>query len=450
VKRSLSIRTRITLGSAAVALIVIIVAVIGIRINAEATLHSSDVTLATTDLASFQRDLQDNGGVHVDAPGAGVLVLIREPDGRIAADTLPDEVREKVQDMRPTSTTFSAAEDGSPYVVVARTVTTNQGKWGLWAARSTASSRLVLAKLDAALSIGGVIALVLFGGASWLLATFALRPVTAMRRRAESLSGTGENERLPIGTARDELSALATTLNDFLDRVHDGTLREKRMVSDAAHEIRTPLAALRTQLELAHDDFGDPAALEAEIIGAEQSVARLTALANDLLELSRLEAEPGESQYASTPSLIDEAMGSIDRARMFALPNDVDVSFALGDLDDAASYRLEPRSFARILDNLLTNAVNAVDKSGSVELGLDLRGDDLEVTVSDNGPGIPDSFLPRAFDRFTRPDDSRTATAGGSGLGLALVRLIAETAGGVASLENTGHGLTATVRLPKM
>jgi signal transduction histidine kinase len=433
-----------------VALIVIIVAVIGIRINAEGTLHSSDVTLATTDLASFQKDLQDNGGVHVDTPGAGILVLIREPDGRIAADTLPDEVREKVEHMRPTSTTFSAAEDGSPYVVVARTVTTNQGKWGLWAARSTASSRLVLAKLDASLSIGGMIALLLFGGASWLLATFALRPVTAMRRRAESLSGTGEHERLPIGTARDELSALATTLNDFLDRVHDGTLREKRMVSDAAHEIRTPLAALRTQLELAHDDFGDPAALESEIIGAEQSVARLTALANDLLELSRLEAEPGESQYATTASLVDEAMGSIDRARMLALPKDVDVSFALGDLDDAASYRLDPRSFARILDNLLTNAVNAVDKSGTVELGLELRGDDLEVTVSDNGPGIPESFLPRAFDRFTRPDDSRTTTAGGSGLGLALVRLIAETAGGVASLANTGHGLTATVRLPKM
>jgi signal transduction histidine kinase len=239
-------------------------------------------------------------------------------------------------------------------------------------------------------------------------------------------------------------------LNDFLDRVHDGTLREKRMVSDAAHEIRTPLAALRTQLELAHDDFGDPAALEAEIIGAEQSVARLTALANDLLELSRLEAEPGETLYATTPSLIDEAMGSIDRARMLAQPNAVEVSFALGDLDDAASYRIEPRSFARILDNLLTNAVNAVDKSGTVDLRLDLHGDDLEVAVSDNGPGIPESFLPRAFDRFTRPDDSRTTTAGGSGLGLALVRLIAETAGGIASLTNTGHGLTATVRLPKM
>jgi two-component system OmpR family sensor kinase len=450
VRRSLSIRTRITLGSAAVALIVIIVAVVGIRLNAEATLHSSDVTLATTDLASFQKDLQQNGGVHVDTPGAGILVLVRQPSGRVAADTLPDEVRDKVERMHPSNTTFSATEDGSPYVVVARTVTTNQGKWGLWAARSTASSRLVLAKLDASLLIGGALALLLFVGASWLLATFALRPVTAMRRRAESLSGTREDERLPIGTAHDELSALATTLNAFLDRVHDGTLREKRMVSDAAHELRTPLAALRTQLELAHDDFGDPIALQAEIVGAEQSVARLTALANDLLELSRLEAEPGETLHATTQLLIDEAMGSIDRARMLALPKDVDVSFVLGDLDDAASYRLEPRSFARILDNLLTNAVNAVDKSGTVELGLDRHGNNLEITVTDNGPGIAESFLPRAFDRFTRPDDSRTTTAGGSGLGLALVRLITETAGGTASLTNTGHGLAATVRLPKM
>jgi two-component system, OmpR family, sensor kinase len=450
VRRSLSIRTRITLGSAAVALIVIVVAIIGIRLNAESTLHSSDVTLATTDLASFEKDLQENGGVHVDAPGAGILVLVRDPQGRAAADTLPDEVRSKVERMRPSGNTFSAAEDGSPYVVVARTVTTAQGKWGLWAARSTASSRLVLAKLDASLVIGGTLALLLLAGASWLLATFALRPVTAMRRRAESLSGTGENERLPIGTAHDELSALATTLNDFLDRVHDGTLREKRMVSDAAHELRTPLAALRTQLELAHDDFGDPFALEGEIIGAEQSVARLTALANDLLEISRLEAEPGDALNAGAPVLIDEAMGSVDRARMLALAKDVDVSFVMGDLDATATYRLEPSSFARIVDNLLANAVNAVDKTGSVELGLEQEDDALQIVVRDNGPGIPESFLPRAFDRFTRADDARTTSSGGSGLGLALVRLIAETAGGTAHLANTGAGTLATVRLPKM
>jgi two-component system OmpR family sensor kinase len=100
-KRSFSIRTRITLGSAAVAIVVIGIAIVGIRINAESTLHSSDVTLATTDLASFQKDLTENGGVHVDTPGAGILVLVRDQDGRVAVNTLPDEVTETVGNKQP-------------------------------------------------------------------------------------------------------------------------------------------------------------------------------------------------------------------------------------------------------------------------------------------------------------------------------------------------------------
>ncbi|HEY4268754.1 MAG TPA: HAMP domain-containing sensor histidine kinase [Galbitalea sp.] len=448
--RSLSIRTRITLGSAAVALVVIVIAIFGIRINAESTLHSSDLTLATTDLASFQKDLAENGGAHVDAPGAGILVLIRDPHGRVAVSTLPDEVRRAVESKPPSHETFSAAEDGSPYVVVARTVSTRSGTWALWAARSTASSRLVLAKLDAALIVGGLLALIAFSAASWLLTSVALRPVTAMRRRAQSLSGTGENERLPVGSAGDELAGLAATLNDFLDRVHDGTLRERRMVSDAAHELRTPLAALRTQLELAHDDFGNADALANEIIGAENSVARLTALANGLLELSRLEGEDVAAGQSTTSELIDETMGSVDRARMLALAKQVDVAFAADDLDDRATYPIEPDAFARILDNLLSNAVNAVGVAGSVELSLRNVGSDLELAVRDDGPGVPEGFLPKAFDRFSRPDESRTASQGGSGLGLALVRAIAESAGGTAAISNGPIGASATVRIPKM
>ena len=449
-RRSLSIRTRITVGSAAVAIVIIVIAILGIRINAESTLHSSDVTLATTDLASFQRDLADNGGVHVDAPGAGILVLIRDPRGAIAVNTLPDEVEHAVDTRRPSNATFSAAEDGSPYVVVSRTVTTKSGTWGLWAARSTASSRLVLAKLDASLIVGGLLALLVLTGASWLLATFALRPVTAMRRRAETLSGASDEERLPVGSAQDELAALATTLNDFLDRVHDGSLRERRMVSDAAHELRTPLAALRTQLELAHDDFGDAEALAHEIEGAENSVARLTALANGLLELSRLEGEQSTGGSATMNELVDEAMGSVDRARMLALAKQVDVTFVADDLDIGARYPVEPTEFARLLDNLLSNGVSAVGPRGSVELALSDSEGVLEIAVSDDGPGVPEEFLPKAFDRFSRPDESRTAAQGGSGLGLALVRAIAESAGGTAQLRNQATGATATVRIPKM
>jgi two-component system, OmpR family, sensor kinase len=449
-RRSLSIRTRITLGSAAVAVVVVGIAIAGIRINAESTLHSADVTLATTDLASFQKDLSENGGTHVDTPGAGILVLIRNPQGQVEVNTLPDEVTRAVESKKPSDDTFSAAEDGSPYVVVARTLSTKDGTWGLWAARSTASSRLALAKFDAALLVGGLIALVAFAGASWLLATFALRPVTAMRRRAQTLSGASENERLPVGSAGDELSALATTLNDFLERVHNGTLRERRMVSDAAHELRTPLAALRTQLELAHDDFGDADALEKEIIGAENSVARLTALANGLLELSRLEGETATPGHATTSELLDETMGSVDRARMLALAKHVDVAFVADDLDDAASYSVEPSAFAQVLDNLLSNAVNAVGDSGSVEVSLKGNADELEVVVRDDGPGVPQGFLPKAFDRFSRPDESRTASRGGSGLGLALVRAIVESAGGTAQLANGSTGAVATARFPKM
>jgi two-component system OmpR family sensor kinase len=271
-----------------------------------------------------------------------------------------------------------------------------------------------------------------------------------MRRRAQTLSGTGENERLPVGSAGDELSALATTLNDFLNRVHDGTLRERRMVSDAAHELRTPLAALRTQLELAHDDFGDADALAREIIGAENSVARLTALANGLLELSRLEGETVALGHATTSELLDETMGSVDRARMLALAKHVDVAFATNDLDDSATYPIESSAFARLLDNLLSNAVNAVGDSGSVELSLRDVAGELEIAVRDDGPGIPEGFLPKAFDRFSRPDESRTASRGGSGLGLALVRAIAESAGGTAQLANEVQGAVAIVRIPKM
>jgi two-component system, OmpR family, sensor kinase len=449
-KRSLSIRTRITVGSSAVAIVIIVIAILGIRLNAESTLHSSDVTLATTDLASFQRDLADNGGVHVDAPGAGILVLIRDPRGDIAVNTLPDEVEHAVETRKPSHTTFSALEDDSPYVVVSRTVVTKSGTWGLWAARSTASSRLVLAKLDTSLVVGGLLALLVLTGASWLLATFALRPVTAMRQRAETLSGVGDDERLPVGSAHDELAALATTLNDFLDRVHDGTLRERRMVSDAAHELRTPLAALRTQLELAHDDFGDAEALAREIEGAESSVARLTALANGLLELSRLEGDQSTGGSATMNDLLDEAMGSVDRARMLALAKQVDVTFAADDLDVDARYPVEPTEFARLLDNLLSNGVSAAHSRGSVELTLSDREGVLEIGVSDDGPGVPEDFLPKAFDRFSRPDESRTAAQGGSGLGLALVRAIAESAGGTAQLRNQATGATATVRIPKM
>ena len=222
------------------------------------------------------------------------------------------------------------------------------------------------------------------------------------------------------------------------------------MVSDAAHELRTPLAVLKTQLELAHHDFGDADALERQVGAAEVSVDRLASLASNLLELSRIESHEAAVSTSTATALTDEFMGSVDRARMLALNRSVAVDFTLSPVDDSAEFRIGAQAFGRLVDNLFSNAINAVDDAGAVRATLTQGKGRLLLTVSDDGPGMPDDFVPVAFERFTRPDASRATTTGGSGLGLALVRALAREAGGEVSAENTHPGLRMSVFLPKM
>ena len=448
--RRLSIRARITIGSVLVAIVVTGIAALAVRANVESIIDASNLSLAKTDLSSFEKDIVANPDEHIDQPSAGMLVFVRNPAGSVAVDTMPHDIHEILEHRGAGQEEFSAKADDVSYVVVGETVTTSRGTWSLWAARSVASSDLALDGLSRSLLIGSVLVLIAFGLASWLLATFALRPVGAMRRRAEGLGGLDAGELLPVGPADDEIAALAKTLNAFLERVRRSTEREKQMVSDAAHELRTPLAALRTQLELAHDSFGDADALALEIEEAETSIARLSSLATGLLELSRIEGGSAVAAVSTSDQLVSEAMGSIDRARMLALAKEVEVGFDTTELDARARYALDPDAFARMLDNLLSNAVAAVDRGGAVALTIREVDQDLEIEVLDDGPGVPPVFLPLAFDRFSRPDESRTADAGGSGLGLALVQAIARAAGGSAALINAERGLVARIRIPKM
>ena len=446
----LSIRARITIGSVLAAAVLLSVGLWLVREQVNSILTNTNAVLAEGDLTSFETDILANPDEPVDDPGTGVLVFVRGPDGREQVDTLPRFLHGTIEHRDAADEQFTIEHDGTTYVVVGRVVSTSSGDWGLWAARSEASSTLALASLDRLLAIGGLILLACFGIASWLLASAALRPVRLMRERAETLGAESRDGGLPVGAARDELAALATTLNDFIQRVRASASREKRMVSDAAHELRTPLAALRTQLELAHDDFGDADALAAQVTAAEASVGRLSSLATNLLELSRLESSESPRGSGSTSELVDELMGCIDRARMLGLAKQADVGFELRNTDRDKPYGVDPQSFGRIAENLLANAVAAIPLRGSVTATLEQTPSDLILTVADTGPGMDEEFIPRAFERFTRPDDSRTATTGGSGLGLALVRAIATAAGGTATLANSHPGLTVTVTLPTM
>ncbi|MBC7589597.1 MAG: HAMP domain-containing histidine kinase [Salinibacterium sp.] len=443
----LSIRSRITLGSIVVAAVLLLIALVVVQAQVATTLSAADVTLAQSDLESFQKDIIANPREKVDDPGTGVLVYLRDPESAVQVNTLPHNIAEYVASRTANDEQFTMTDDeGRAFVVVGRSVSTDSGIWALWSARSTSTSELAIQGLDRVLVVGVVVLLVGFGIASWVLATAALRPVAAMRRQAEAMPPDGQ---LPVPRTRDELSELATTLNRFLAQVQNSSAREKQMVSDAAHELRTPLAALKIQLELAHHDHGDAAALARQLDAAETSVDRLTSLASNLLELSRLEAHEN-SPASALPELVDEFTGSVDRVRSLAVTKGITIDFDLIIADEASRYGMDAQAFGRLADNLFSNAVNALPPEGTVTGTLEQLTDTLVLRVADDGPGMPDDFLPLAFERFTRPDSSRTTATGGSGLGLALVQALARKAGGEAAVENTHPGLAVTVTLPNM
>ena len=450
--RRLTIRARITIGSVLVAAVIFAIAMMAAHAQVVSILLAADAALARADLDSYAIEVVANPSGLVDDSGKGLLVSIRDPSGQVKLDTMPHDIRRFVEHRAGRNEKFSSGEDGTSFVVVGRLVKTTTGEWSLWAARSTASSLLAMQSLDVAFILGGIVLLVAFGFASWLLASAALGPVRRMRQRAESL-GMDSTSVLPVAEAKDELSELATTLNAFLGRVRASSAREKQVVSDAAHELRTPLSALKTQLELAHDDFDDAAALAAQVIAAERSVDRLSSLATNLLELSRLDGQAVPVLPSFAEDLVSELMGSIDRARLIGLANDAEVGFTVSlvsPVDARARFAISAENFARLADNLLANSVAVIPPGGSVDADLTEEPRKIVLRVTDSGPGMDETFLPHAFDRFSRPDDSRTASTGGSGLGLALVRAIATAANGTVHLQNTGSGLVATVSIPKM
>ena len=445
----LTIRARITIGSLVIAAVIFAIALAAGHAQVVSILAASDTTLAGADLDSYATEVIANPRGLVDDSGKGLLVFVRDPAGAVKLDTLPHDIRQDVVHRPGSNETFTSGEDGAAFVVVGRLVHTNTGEWSLWAARSTAARGIALESLDRAFVIGGIVLLAAFGFASWLLVAAALGPVRRMRHNAESL-GMDSTAVLPVGQAKDELSELATTLNAFLARVRASSAREKQVVSDAAHELRTPLSALKTQLELAHDDFSDAPALAAQVIAAEKSVARLSSLATNMLELSRLDAQAVPVRPSSADQLVSELMGSVDRARMIGLASGAEVGFTASGADFGARFAISPESFARLSDNLLANSVAAISPGGSVDADLSAVPQGIVLRISDSGPGMDEAFLPHAFDRFSRPDDSRAASTGGGGLGLALVQAIVTAAQGTIQLQNTAHGLVVTVSIPKM
>jgi len=289
-----------------------------------------------------------------------------------------------------------------------------------------------------------------FTGAIWLVTGSTLRPIGALRRGAARVTETGVPSDLPVPEARDEVRLLALTLNDMLTRLAAAQQRQRALVSDTAHELRSPMASIRTQLEVALD-FPDGQDWETTTRDVHTDVLRLAQLAEDLLLLARLDEQAGP--LGAPVDLASVSRSVVCRYADARVP--VAVSGSTGNGDSQPSEAVlavgDQDRLERLLVNLVDNAVRYATSSVVVAARSD--GAWAELSVTDDGPGIPAADRERVFGRFTRLDDARRrdgAEAGGAGLGLAIVRATAQAYGGTAYLESAvpPPGLRAVVRLP--
>ncbi len=271
------------------------------------------------------------------------------------------------------------------------------------------------------------LALLLATIAGYLLAGAALRPVEAMRRKASAISAATPGSRLPVPPARDEVSRLAETLNDMLERLETAFEHERRFVADASHELRTPLALLRTELELALRHPRSNAELEDAIRSAAEETERLTSLAADLLVIAR--ADQGKLTVHPETVPVQELYAAV-AARFSARAEEAGRTLEV-QLDEDLAVEVDAKRVEQAIGNLVDNAL--VHGAGTVTLSALGREGRVELHVADVGPGFPAGFAARAFDRFSRADEARPRS--GSGLGLAIVRSIAEAHGGEAGVS---------------
>lgn len=372
----------------------------------------------------------DEGLVQVLGEGGEVIQSSGNVAGRAAlAEISPGEVVE-----------VTPLAGLAPFVVVADAASTPRGRVTVLMGRSldgvVEATQVVVGLLVAGLPILlGLVMLV-----TWTVVGRALAPVDAIRREVDAISATELHRRVPEPNEKDEIGRLARTMNQMLERLEGSHARQRRFVSDASHELRSPLAAIRQHAEVAisHPET-TPTAELADTVLAEGM--RMQRLVDDLLLLARAD----ESRLRLQLDEVDLDDLVLDEARRLAGTTDVRIDVTGVT---AARVRGDAPHLARLVRNIGENAARHTRTVVAFSLGV--AGGEIELAVDDDGPGIPPEERERVFDRFVRLDEARARDAGGSGLGLAIVaQLVAAHGGSVRVRDSALGGARIEVRLPR-
>lgn len=388
------------------------------------SMHDNTVRAAEQRLEQLSDRTGGPGGRGIDALDDEILQLVG-PDGSVRAAS--EDAREKLGstplpiDDDPQTTTV----DGDPVLVVSEELDDDQT---LVLAVAIDDDAETLATVATLLAIAVPLLLLLVAVTTWLVVGRALRPVERIREEVDGITAERLHQRVPVPETADEIAALATTMNGMLDRLDAAATAQRRFVSDASHELRSPLATIRQHAELAqaHPEVTSIGEL-AEVVSEEG--LRLQGIVESLLLLARL--DEGASTRGEAVDLDDIALGEVRRLRAAGL--DVD-----GSGIAAARVHADPRLLGQLVRNLADNAVR--HSRGRVAIGVVPADGHVFVMVEDDGAGVPVEERERIFERFVRLDEARSRDAGGSGLGLAIARGIAVSAGGTLMVDDSRWG----------
>jgi two-component system, OmpR family, sensor kinase len=373
----------------------------------------------------------------------GELIDSTEEAGRrsvVDADTLARATRERE------FTDVGVDREREPFRVIARPVVTGSEARVLVVGVSLEETEASVERVEQRLLVGGAAAVLVAIIGGWLLAGAALRPVERMRRQAAAISEHDTDSQLDVPRSRDEIASLGATMNELLDRLRGALEQQREFVADAGHELRTPLAVLQAELELARRKPRTAAELREAIQHAAIETERLARLADELLFLARDDAD----QVTARRGPVDVAL-LLDRVvRAFsAVAGERGVQIR-AEAAPGLVADLDADLVRRALDNLLENALRYTPRASVVDVRAHRPDGRVEITVRDRGPGFPEEFLPHAFERFRRAEVARARHDGGAGLGLAVVSAVAHAHHGSASAANSpDDGAVVTLTFPQ-
>jgi signal transduction histidine kinase len=440
-----SIRVRLTLAA-----LLVVVATLAVGGAALVWLLHSSLTDGLVSSATSEVDnvggLISQGPLPTDLPvRSGTAVQVVNASGVVVASSTDLRGRAAVASVRPPVGAVVGVPAGVPLpgddhngITVATTVATSKGTFTIYAVSSRDQAEDSVHDLELALAIVLPILVLVSAVLVWILAGRALRPVEYIRREVSDISVSDLHRRVPVPPVDDEIARLASTMNAMLSRLETATDQQRQFVSDASHELRSPLATVIAVLEVArarpeNADWPSVAAT------AEAEAGRLGHIVDNLLLLAR--SDEGHLVPGHEPVDLDELV--LAEAERLGAQNRVAV-----DIRRVGAGRVlgDREQLSRVLRNLVDNAERHATTTVSIEV---TRVDgEVEVVVADDGPGIPVGERERVFERFSRVDQARDRPAGGAGLGLAIVGEVVTAHGGTVVVADSAVGARVVVRLP--